>query len=254
MATTHRNRLLRILTAAIAIAATAVVVSSCSDQPEDTEMATQGSSLKAKLEERKSSFNAKAPDDVKRTYADGIRAVVESGVVQQAKQLGDRAPDFELTNAAGQPVRLSDYLQRGPVVLTWYRGGWCPYCNLTLNALQAALPDIKAQGANLLALTPELPDQSMSTAEKHALDFEVLSDIGSDVAREYGIVYKLTDDVAATYEENFGLSATNGDDSNELPLAATYIISPEGEITYAFLDADYRNRAEPSDIVAALKK
>ena len=243
----------RIWAAGVVIVASFAVVS-CSEQAGETEMKTPESSLKVQLDEKKDSFNAQAPDSVKKTYADGIQAVVESGVVQQAKQLGDRAPDFELTNAAGQTVRLSDYLKQGPVVLTWYRGGWCPYCNLTLHALQEALPEFKAQGASLLALTPELPDQSMSTAEKHALDFEVLSDIDSNVAREYGIVYKLTDEVAAIYEGKFGLSSTNGNDANELPLAATYIISPEGKITYAFLDADYRNRAEPSAIIAALKK
>jgi len=116
------------------------------------------------------------------------------------------------------------------------------------------LPNIKALGANLIALTPELPDQSMSTAEKFELEFEVLSDIDNHVARNYGIVYKLTDEVAALYKEKFDLLATNGNDSDELPIAATYVINQEGKIIYAFLDADYRNRAEPSAITAALKK
>lgn len=212
------------------------------------------SSLKAQLDSRKDAFGAKAPADVKKTYAEGIQAVVDSGVVQHAKQVGDTAPDFSLTNAAGETVQLSDVLKEGPVVLTWYRGGWCPYCNLALRAMQKELPNFQAQGATLMALTPELPDESMSTTEKDELEFEVLSDLNNTVARDYGIVYTLTDGVASIYEEKFGLSAHNGSDSDELPLAATYVISQDGTISYAFLDADYRNRAEPSDITAALQK
>ena len=210
--------------------------------------------LESKLNERKSSFSAKAPKNVKTIYAAGIQAIVDGGITEQAKQQGDKAPDFSLTNAKGETVHLKEVLKKGPVVLTWYRGGWCPYCNLTLNALQKELPNFKAAGATLIALTPEVPDQSLSTAEKNELDFEVLSDIDSHVAREYGIVFTLTDDVAKIYEEKFGLSAYNGNDSNELPLAATYIIGQDGTITYAFLDADYRNRAEPSALTAELNK
>lgn len=210
-------------------------------------------SLQSTLDARRSSFNAKAPEDVKNVYEAGVEAVALSGILESAKQKGDQAPDFQLTNAAGKKVGLSEYLQEGPVVLIWYRGGWCPYCNLTLHAMQQELPDFKAAGASLLALTPELPDRSMSTAEKQKLEFEVLSDLNNEVARKYGVVFRLTDEVAAIYEEKFGLSAYNGTDSNELPLAAAYVINTDGEIVYAFLDADYRNRAEPSEITEVLK-
>jgi len=211
-------------------------------------------SLKSKLDERKSNFAKKADDNKKRAYKEGIDAVENSGVTRSAKQVGDIAPNFTLTNALGKPTSLSDYLKQGPVVLTWYRGGWCPYCNLTLHELQEELPNFKANGANLLALTPELPDKSISTTEKNELEFEVLSDIGNKVAREYGIVFKLTDEVAGMYNKSFELNKYNGDESNELPLAATYIIDKDGTITYAFLDSDYRNRAEPSELTAFLEK
>ena len=118
------------------------------------------------------------------------------------------------------------------MVLTWYRGGWCPYCNLTLHQLQVELPEFEANGAHLIALTPELPDKSLSTSEKHNLKFEVLSDIGNEIAKEYGIVYKLTNDVANAYNKSFGIEEYNGDGSNELPLAATYIIDEYGKIVY----------------------
>jgi len=210
-------------------------------------------SLKFKLDEKKSNFELKADEKKKRIYKEGIESVVKSGILKKAKQVGDKAPDFTLNNALGKPVSLSEYLKKGKVVLTWYRGGWCPYCNLTLHALQEELSNFKANGANLIALTPELPDESISTSEKNDLEFEVLSDLGNKIAKEYGIVFKLTDEVANIYNQSFELNNHNGDKSNELPLAATYIINENGEIEYVFLDADYRNRAEPSDITKFLK-
>ena len=134
------------------------------------------------------------------------------------------------------------------------RGGWCPYCNITLQYLQERLPDFQKAGAELIALTPELPDQSITTAEKHKLKFMVLSDVGNKTGKEYGVVFQLTPEVAAIYQDVFNLHQYNGDDSNELPLAATYVIDQNGIIQYAFLDFDYRNRAEPNEIIKALTK
>jgi len=205
------------------------------------------------LEERKNNFNAKADEKTKQIYQEGLDAVVKSGILENAKKVGDKAPMFTLKNAAGKEVALEDYLKDGPVVLVWYRGGWCPYCNINLQYLQQELPNMKAQGANLLALTPELPDQSISTKEKHELEFEVLSDIGNHVAKDYGVVFDLTEEVAEIYNDKFNLNKHNGDNSNQLPLAATYIIDTDGTIKYAFVDADYRNRAEPKEITAFLK-
>lgn len=210
--------------------------------------------LKALLDEKKADFERNADDHRKKVYKEGIAAVSNSGILRKAMQVGEVAPDFVLNNALGNPVALSDYLKQGKVVLTWYRGGWCPYCNMTLQQLQKEVPNFKANGANLLALTPELPDKSMGTVEKNSLQFEVLSDIGNNVARSYGIVFKLTDAVAEIYNASFGMGNYNGDDTQELPLAATYIIGQDGKIQYAFLDADYRNRAEPSDLTAFLKE
>ena len=209
-------------------------------------------SLQATLDNAKNAWEAKAPDQIKEIYAEGIADVVRQNLITTAKKNDDIAPEFTLTNATGKEVTLSEYLKKGPVVLTWYRGGWCPYCNMTLHYLQEQLPTIQLKGANLLALTPELPDKSMSTAEKHQLQFEVLSDVGNKAAKDYGIVFKLTDDVAASYQKGFNLHGYNGDESNELPLAATYVINQDGAIVYTFLDAEYRNRAEATEIFKAL--
>ncbi len=205
------------------------------------------------LDERRANFNEKATDEKKKVYAEGIQDILDKGILDKAMKVGDTAPNFTLTNATGEAVSLQSYLDKGPVVLTWYRGGWCPYCNLTLARLQEELPNFQAEGANLLALTPEVPDSSISTSEKHELTFEVLSDLDNTVAREYGVVFTLTPDVAEAYQNGFGLHEYNNSESNELPLAATYIINTNGEIVYAFVNEDYRNRAEPKDILTALK-
>ncbi len=210
-------------------------------------------SLQAELDARAAGFAERAPEAIQTLYADGVQAVVDSGVVEGAKNVGDQAPGFTLENHSGESVSLSGLLEQGPVVLVWYRGGWCPYCNLTLAAYQQRLEEIRGLGATLVALSPELPDKSLSTAQKSELQFEVLSDVGNEVAREYGVVFKLTEGVQANYEQAFVLSEFNGDDSGELPLAATYVIDRDGVIRWAFLDADYRNRAEPADVIKALQ-
>ena len=208
--------------------------------------------LKDQLEAYKNRFLEKAPEAKIRAYDEGVDVVAKSGILDRARKAGDTAIDFQLSNALGKSISLSDYLAKGPVVLTWYRGGWCPYCNMSLHALQDSLPAFHAKGAQLLALTPELPDHSLNTAEKQGLQFEVLTDQDNAVARQYGIVFSLTPEVAAYYKAAFDLEVYNGNTSNELPLAATYVIQPDEQISWSFLDADYRRRAEPSDILAAL--
>ena len=162
--------------------------------------------------------------------------------------------DFTFPNASGKSVNLYELLEQGPVVLTWYRGGWCPYCNLALRALQACLPNINEYGASLVALTPELPDKSLTTKEKHSLDFEVLTDRGNEVARDYGLVFRVSPEVMFYYNQGFDMGEFNGNSSDELPLAASYIIDSQGVVQYAYLDADYRNRAEPEELLARLQE
>jgi len=210
-------------------------------------------SLKVQLDEKKADFESKADSHIKKIYKEGIDSVQQSGVLSKALKIGDIAPNFILNNAVGAPIALYDLLNKGKVILTWYRGGWCPYCNLTLLQLQKELSNFKTYGAQLLALTPELPDNSLNTSEKNNLKFEVLSDVGNKIAEAYGILFKLTDEVAKSYNKSFDLNNHNGDKSNELPLAATYIIDKDAKINYVFLDADYRNRAEPSELTRFLK-
>ncbi len=213
-------------------------------------------SLSRQLLAKQAEFATKAPAKVKTAYAAGIQAVADSGILKSAKQAGDRAPDFTLRNADGKEITLSALLKQGPVVLTWYRGGWCPYCNLTLRALQQVLPELQAAGAQLVALTPELPDKSAATQEKNALQFQVLTDLNHAVAKNYGVVFRLTPTVRDLYKQNFDLIEYNGAEAGNdtLPLAATYIIDRDGIIRYAFLDPDYRKRAEPAELVSFVKQ
>lgn len=209
-------------------------------------------SLGALLNGKKQRFLAKADSTKIADYDNGLKVVEETGILESALNVGDEAVAFTLKNQVGEEVSLVELLEDGPVILTWYRGGWCPYCNITLAFLQEKLPEFELAGAQLVALTPELPDSSMSTSEKHELGFDILSDMGNKVAHEYGLVYKLTDVVAARYQKGFNLHAYNGDETDELPLAATYVIDMDGKIRYAFLDVDYRNRAEPNEVLEVL--
>jgi len=209
--------------------------------------------LQQELESFKANFVQKAPDDKKLAYENGITQIRNSGLIGQAMSRGEEVIDFTLLNASGESVNLFQVLDRGPVILTWYRGGWCPYCNLTLRALQAHLPKFKQLGGNLLALTPELPDKSLSTREKHGLEFEILTDLHNGVARKYGLVFRVPPDVIVYYNQAFDLNDFNGDSANELPLAATYLINTNRVIQYAYLDPDYRNRSDPDEILRQLE-
>ncbi|MEM8845132.1 MAG: peroxiredoxin-like family protein, partial [Pseudomonadota bacterium] len=133
-------------------------------------------------------------------------------------------------------------------------GGWCPYCNLQLQQIQASLAEIEAAGGKVIAISPELPDQSMTTKEKHDLQFDVLSDVDNEVADLYNLTYTVPDYVVDHYDLSSKLNEHNGNDNQRLPLAVTYVINRNGVIEYAFLDADYKNRATPEEIITELQE
>lgn len=180
-------------------------------------------------------------------------ALRESTITEQAPKAGEKLADFLLPNQVGVYRSLKELLRTGPAVITFYRGGWCPYCNLELRAYQDVLQQINDAGATLIAITPELPDASMSTQEKNELQFEVLSDANSEYARQLGLVFTLPEELRPVYE-SFGIYVEqhNGDGQYDLPLAATFIIDTSGKILSAFVDADYRFRKEPTDVVKEL--
>lgn len=195
------------------------------------------------------------PAEITETMARTGAELATSGLVEKALKAGDRLPECQLPNATGKTVDVRELLQQGPVVLAFYRGAWCPYCNFELRALQQALPQMQSLGATLVAISPQTPDMSLSTVEKNALEFEVLSDAGNAFARACGLVFTLSAELHPIYA-GFGIDvpAHNGDDTFELPLPATYVIDRDGTIAHAFVNADYTVRMEPAEIVAALQK
>ena len=211
-------------------------------------------SLTDTLAKQQADSKAMLPPEVRDTMSTATADLAASGIVESAIAVGATAPDFTLPNATGASVQLTQLLSQGPVVLSFYRGQWCPYCNLELRALQQALPDIVNAGATLVAVSPQTPDNSLSTVEKNELTFEVLSDVGNRVARSYGLVFELPEALRPIYA-GFGidLPAHNGDDTFELPIPATYVIGTDGTVSHAFVNADYTKRLEPADIVAALQ-
>jgi peroxiredoxin len=180
--------------------------------------------------------------------------LVNTGIAAQSLSVGDTAPAFTLPDHLGNTVALSDLLQSGPVLINFYRGEWCPYCNLELRAYQKHLDRIKAAGTTLIAISPMLPDSSLDLAEKHELAFPVLSDVGNKVADQFGLMFTVDDRIQAMYLERLGndLPKLNGDNSFTLPLPATYVIGGDGVITYAYVNADYRLRADPEDVLTTL--
>ncbi|MGL4805924.1 MAG: redoxin domain-containing protein [Bacteroidales bacterium] len=172
--------------------------------------------------------------------------------VEQGLRVGDKAPEFTLNDQNGNPVTLYSLLKKGPVVLTWYRGGWCPYCNLALKSLAEKSTEFSDLGATFLAISPELPDKTASTAADNKLPFAVLSDINNNVARKYDLVFQLNKETVQAYEKGFGLSDYNGNEKGELPVPATYIIDQKGIIRYAYVNPDYKHRANPDEVLAQL--
>ncbi|MDK2973054.1 MAG: hypothetical protein PWP23_2809 [Candidatus Sumerlaeota bacterium] len=173
---------------------------------------------------------------------------------RDAIAVGQPAPRFVLPNAKGEAIGLSALLANGPVVISFYRGSWCPYCNLQLRAMQDRLPDIEKLGGQLVAVSPEVPDESLSLIEKAELKFAVLSDKDAQVAAQYGVAWKIPEPILDHMRNDRGLDLARINDGNDtvLPIPATFVVSPDGIVTWRYVNVDYRRRAEPDDVIAAL--
>jgi peroxiredoxin len=194
------------------------------------------------------------PADLLAEVQASIDDVKRSGIETRALKAGDFAPAFTLPNAHRAPVALADLVRHGPVILTFYRGVWCPYCNLELRAYQQILGEIRAAGGDLIAISPQTPDNSLASIGTNALAFEVLSDSGAEVAAAFGLAYPVPAAVRKT-TAMFGvdIDQINGATGSRLPVSATYVIGTDRRIALASVDADFRVRLEPAEALAALR-
>jgi peroxiredoxin len=194
------------------------------------------------------------PDQV-RPARDAIAGMIAADVLSQIKTVGENVGNFSLPDADGRSVTLSNLLQSGPVVVVFYRGEWCPYCNLHLSRFQHHLEEFRNAGATLIAISPQTPDHSDNVQTKNSLEYSVLSDVGSHVARQFGVAYDEPAGMAELHN-TFGvrISDFNGGDDKTLPIPATFVIDQQGKIAWVNADFDYTRRSEPLDVLAALKE
>ena len=217
-------------------------------------------SLQDKLDAFKSDFRAgkppyNAPPDIHPVMERATAELIASGQAGRALKAGDGAPRFSLRDQKGDPVSSSSLLEQGPLVVTFYRGVWCPYCNFELQAINDALPAIRALGANVVAVSPQTAPNSRKAVRVNALDFPVLSDPRNDIAAAFGLRFTLPDYLVALYQKlKNDLPAFNGDPSWTLPMPARYVIGSDGMVLYSEVNPDYTRRPDPEELFPILEK
>ena len=210
-------------------------------------------SLAQKIQSFQDELIPTIPEDTLNQLMSELQVLIDTGIAEQAINQNDSFPGFVLPDSNNEQRSLRDYLTDGPLVISFYRGAWCPYCNLEINALQNRLPDIAAAGGQLIAISPQVPDKSVDQISNSKLTFDVLSDIGNKLAKECGLVFTLPESLRPIYKAwEIDIPGHNGDSSFELPIPATYIIGASGDVHYAHIDMDYTKRLEPDIIIEHL--
>ena len=195
------------------------------------------------------------PAEALNTFNQDAQMLAKTHTSPLKVKIGEVAPSFSLPNATGEKIKLQNLLETGKVILVIYRGTWCPYCNLVLNNYQQILPEIKAAGAQLIALSLQTPDHSLDIKQKNELAFEVLSDGQNEVVGKYTTVFK-NGEAPVQAMKNLGIDFDSFYETNKgvIPVPAVFIINQEGIIQFAeFASGDYRERTEPQAILDALK-
>ncbi|MBQ0788507.1 MAG: AhpC/TSA family protein [Oceanihabitans sp.] len=193
-------------------------------------------------------------------FMKGVDAIIDRAKAfpegDNAIKVEEKAPNFELPDPEGNLIALNSLLDKGPVVVTFYRGDWCPYCNLQLRALQARLDDIHALGATLVAISPQVPDGSLTKNEITEMEFIVLSDQDAKVAEQFGVAWEVPEFLMEhmRVDRNLDLETINNGNRNILPIPATFILDTNGVVKWSYVNVDYRTRSEPNEIIDALKR
>jgi peroxiredoxin len=220
----------------------------------DTPLPSYQDQKREYLDERRKSAGAPA-------FSEGDLRVMQQATENLAARMpnpglkvGERAPDFTLSNAFGTPVTLYEELENGPVVLVFYRGAWCPFCNMHLHVLQESVPAFRRLGAQLIAVTPQRPDKSAEQIREDGLPFEVLSDLDDEVMKAYELYFELEPELVEVYlRHDLNLAEYNGEGRNVLPVPGTFVIDTNGVIRAVHADVDYKERMEPAAILTALQ-
>jgi peroxiredoxin len=210
--------------------------------------------LQKRLDALKEEFTANVPDDALAVMNKETEKLLASDIISNVIKVGEELPDGTLTAMNGGDVKIDRLLNDKPLVISFYRGGWCPYCNLELKALESIANEIKALGANIIAMSPESIDHIRETKNNNGVSFDVYSDEGSRFAKELGLVFTLPKALQDIYL-SFGIDVEkhNGESKFELPIPTTLILKPNKEIVYIFADGDYSKRSEPTKLLEVLK-
>jgi peroxiredoxin len=209
--------------------------------------------LQDRLDAFKAEFQAARPLELRETMSRATVELIASGAAGLALKAGDTAPEFTLDGEDGTAIASRDLLARGPLVISFYRGVWCPYCNMELQALQEALPAFREAGASLVAISPQTRVNSRKSARQNGLEFPILSDPGNAIAAAFGLRFALPDYLVALYKSlRNDLPGFNGDDSWTLPMPGRFVVGSDGVIRYAEVNPDYTRRPEPLDMLPAI--
>jgi peroxiredoxin len=220
---------------------------------EESNPETDVRALRDIFDERKEAIAKYVPAETQAIHARATAELKQQRLAANILPVGSQIPEFQLQDHDGKTTSSSDLLARGPQVLCFIRGRWCPFCVAQMEAMNLVVPEIEQAGATLVAISPQTVQQSFFMRDQHKLRFPLLSDAGNKVARQFGLTYRVPEEQKAIYQRAFvNLPFVNGDDSWELPIPATYIIDRNGIVTYASANEDYAERPEPEDIIRAL--
>ncbi len=209
--------------------------------------------LKQQIDELNENLAKQLPPEILTAFGQSIKELKALGIEESSIGIGERFPDFSLLNTKNEIVGLEELLKRGPVIVAFFRGNWCPYCNLELKAMQDNLREITTTNSTLIAISPQNTVYNEELKSNQQLDFELLTDNNNQLAKRLGISFRLQDAVIPVYDSlGIRLADYNGNDHNELPAPAVFVIDKDGCITYKFVDTNYMNRINMRELIEQL--